>query len=65
MSSSSVRDLAYDKNVYVLYMVVHTFYPSTWEPEAGGSLSTRTVRATQRKLGLKEKQNKKGNNKKE
>jgi hypothetical protein len=39
-------------------MVVHTFNPSIWEAEAGGSLSSRTARATQRNP-VSRKQNKK------
>jgi hypothetical protein len=34
--------------VFQLGMEAHTFNPSTWEVEAGGSLSSRTARATQR-----------------
>jgi hypothetical protein len=30
-------------------VVVHAFNSSTWEAEAGGFLSSRTARATQRK----------------
>jgi hypothetical protein len=36
-------------------MVVHTFNPTTWEAEAGGFLSLRTARATQRNPVLKNK----------
>jgi hypothetical protein len=34
-------------------VVVHAFSPSTWEAEAGGFLSSRTARATQRNPVLK------------
>jgi hypothetical protein len=38
--------------------LVHTFNSSTWEAEAGGLLSSRTARATQRNPVLKkEKKN--------
>jgi hypothetical protein len=49
-------------------VVVHAFNPNTWEAEAGGSrefeasqgykVSFRTVKAKQRNLVLKNKQNK-------
>jgi hypothetical protein len=42
-------------------VVVHTFDPSTWEAEAGGFLSSRTARATQRNPVSKKTKN---NNKK-
>ena len=35
----------------VSWVVVHTFNPSTWEPEAGGSLSLRPTWSTERVLG--------------
>jgi hypothetical protein len=38
---------------YYQAVMVHTFNPSTQEAEAGGSLSLRTARATQRDLALK------------
>ena len=34
-------------------MVAHAFNPSTWEAEAGGYLSSRTARTTQRNPVLK------------
>jgi hypothetical protein len=42
--------------------VAHTFNPSTWEAEAGGFLSSRTAKATQRNPVSK---NKKTKNKKQ
>jgi hypothetical protein len=36
-------------------VVAHAFNPSTWEAEAGGFLSSRTARATQRNPILKKK----------
>jgi hypothetical protein len=40
-------------------VVAHTFNPSTWEAEAGGFLSSRTARATQRNpVSKNKKQNK-------
>ena len=38
--------------------MVHTFNPTTWEAEAGGFLSLRTARATQKKACLKRKKKK-------
>jgi hypothetical protein len=40
-------------------VVVHAFNPSTWEAEAGGFLSSRTARATQRDPVSKNKNKKK------
>ena len=40
-------------------MVVHAFNPSTREAEAGGFLSSRTARATQRNLVSKIQKKKK------
>jgi hypothetical protein len=40
-------------------VVAHTFNPSTWEAEAGGFLSLRTARATQRNPVSKKKKKKK------
>jgi hypothetical protein len=40
-------------------VVAHAFNPSTWEAEAGGFLSSRTAKATQRNpVSKKTKQNK-------
>jgi hypothetical protein len=36
------------KPKYKLGMVAHTFNPSTWEAEAGGFLSSRPARATEK-----------------
>jgi hypothetical protein len=48
--------------------VAHTFCPNTWEAEAGGFLSSRPARATQRnsvsKNQKKKEKNKKGKKKK-
>ena len=40
-------------------MVAHAFNPSTWEAEAGGFLSSRTARATQRNPVSKNQKRKK------
>jgi hypothetical protein len=45
-------------------VVAHAFNPSTWEAEAGGSLSSRPARATQRNPILKNKNTKQTNKKK-
>jgi hypothetical protein len=42
-------------------VVAHAFHPSTWESEAGGFLSSRTARATQRNPVSKQKQKTKQN----
>jgi hypothetical protein len=47
-----------------LGVVVHAFNPSTWEAEAGGFLSLRTARATQRNPVLEKKKKKKEKKKK-
>jgi hypothetical protein len=39
-------------------VVAHAFNPSTWEAEAGGFLSSRTARATQRNPVLKKQKTK-------
>jgi hypothetical protein len=44
-------------------MVAHAFNPSTREAKAGGFLSSRTTRVTQRNPVLKKKQQKKNQNK--
>jgi hypothetical protein len=44
-------------------VVVHTFNPSTPEAEAGGFLSSRPARATQRNPVLKKQANKQTNKK--
>jgi hypothetical protein len=41
-------------------VVAHTFNPSTWETEELGSLSSRTVRATQRNPVSKNTKKRKG-----
>jgi hypothetical protein len=38
-------------------VVAHACNPSTWEAEAGGSLSSRTARATQRNPVSKQQEN--------
>jgi hypothetical protein len=40
-------------------VVVHTFNPSTWEAEAGGFLSSKPARATQRNPVLENRKKKK------
>jgi hypothetical protein len=42
-----------------LGVVTHAFNPSTWEAEAGGFLSLRPARATQRNPVLKKQKTKK------
>lgn len=37
-------------------MVVHTFYPSTWEAQEGGSLTSRPTWSTEQVLGQQQKQ---------
>jgi hypothetical protein len=45
-------------------VVAHAFNPSTWEAEAGGFLSSRTARATQRNPVSKKPNQKKKKNRK-
>jgi hypothetical protein len=66
MPSSSVfeesnRALTYIKKKKIMEpgMVAHAFNPSTWEAEAGGFLSSRPARATQRNPVSKKKKKKK------
>jgi hypothetical protein len=40
-------------------VVAHTFNPSTWEAEAGGFLSSRTARATEKPCLKKNKKKQK------